>query len=146
MSRIDKARELRSQIEANLTATRSMVRVDELSESELAEMVDLYPDYKRNHEYKIIGEVFKHNGKLYAIRQPHTTQDDWIPADLPALYRPLMPDNVVAEWDFDRDLAANPIQPGERVIWTDGKVYESIHPTPHAWSPADYMAAWRVVK
>ena len=56
------------------------------------------------------------------------------------------PETVVTATDFDRDLAANPIQPGERVIWTDGKVYESIHPTPHAWSPADYMAAWRVVE
>lgn len=146
MSRIDKARELRSQIEANLTATRSMIRIDELSESELAEMVDLYPDYKENHKYETVGEVFKHHGKLYEIRQPHTTQADWIPADLPALYRPLMPDNVVAEWDFDRNLAANPIQPGERIIWTDGKVYESIHPTPHAWSPADYPPAWKLIE
>lgn len=146
MNRLDLAKELRSQIEANLTATRSMIRIDELSESELAEMVDIYPDYKRNYEYKKAGEIFKHDGKLYAIKQPHTTQDDWMPADLPALYRPLMPDDVVAEWDPDRDYSANPFQPGERIIWTDDKIYESIHSSPHAWTPADYPAAWKVIE
>lgn len=147
MSRLDKARELRSQIEANLTATRSMIRIDELTESELAYMINLYDEYKIGKEYAY-PDIFRHEGKLYQVREgfAHTSQADWIPSENPTLYRPIQPNNVVAEWDFDRDLAANPIQPGERVIWTDGKVYESIHPTPHAWSPSDYPQAWRLIE
>ena len=145
MSRIDKARELRSQIEANLTATRSMIRIDELTESELADMIDLYPEYKPEHEYKA-GEIIKHDGKLHEIRQAHTTQADWIPADLLALYRPILPTDVVAEYDPDRGLSANPFQVSEKMIWTDGKVYESIHPTPHAWSPEEYPQAWKLIE
>lgn len=141
-----RAKELRQSIEANLKATRSMIRVDELTEQELSDLVDLYPEYKTDYEYSKVGEIIKYEGSLYEIRQVHTSQSDWKPNELPALYRLVQPADVVAEWDPDRDLAANPIQPGERVIWTDGKVYESIHPTPHAWSPADYPAAWKLAE
>jgi len=144
MNRIEKAREFRRKINANLQATRKLIRVDELDEEELLDMIDLYDNYQVDKLYKV-DDIFKYEGKLYKVIQEHTSQANWIPSELPALYRPLMPDNVVAEWDFDRDLAANPIQPGERVIWTDGKVYESIHPTPHAWSPADYPPAWQEI-
>lgn len=145
MNRLEKARNLRKLIDANLQATRKLIRVDELSEDELLDLINLYDNYQVDKQYKV-DDIFEYEGKLYKVIQEHISQDDWIPADLPALYRPLMPDNVVAEWDFDRDLAANPIQPGERVIWTDGKVYESIHPTPHAWSPADYPQAWQLIE
>ena len=33
------------------------------------------------------GDRFTYNGDTYEVRQPHTTQTDWLPNELPALYR-----------------------------------------------------------
>lgn len=46
MSRLERAREFRNRIDANITATRKLIRVDELSEDELIEMIDLYELYE----------------------------------------------------------------------------------------------------
>ena len=86
MSRLEKARTFRKQIEANLTATRSMIRIDELAEQELKDIIDLYPLYQINYDYKV-GQIIKYNDTLYEIRQAHTSQEDWIPADLPEIGR-----------------------------------------------------------
>ena len=40
LNRIEKAREFRNRINANLQATRKLIRVDELSEEELIEMIN----------------------------------------------------------------------------------------------------------
>ena len=46
LNRIEKAREFRKRIDANLQATRKLIRVDELSEDELLDMIDLYEGYQ----------------------------------------------------------------------------------------------------
>ena len=145
---IEKAIEFRKLINANLQATRKLIRVDELDENELLDMIDLYEKWEPNlvFKQKDVGKLVRHEGKVYRILQPHTSQSDWLPQDAKALYGPVQPKEVIGEWDFERDYAANPIQPGEKVIWTDGKVYESIHPSPHAWSPTDYPQGWKEQK
>lgn len=148
MSRRERARAFRRKIEANLNATRKLIRVDEISEEELNDMIDLYEPWGVGMVFtdKEVGTLINYEGQLYKILQPHTTQGDWLPPDAKALYGPVQPKEVIGEWDFERDYAANPIQPGEKVIWTDGKVYESIHPSPHAWTPTDYPQAWKEIK
>ena len=47
MNRLEKAREFRKRIDANLQATRKLIRVDELSEEELFDMIDLYGKERR---------------------------------------------------------------------------------------------------
>ena len=97
MSRIEKAREFRKLINANLQATRKLIRVDELSEEELLDMIDLYESYEIGKSYQT-DDIFKHENKLYKVIQEHTSQEDWIPSELPALYLNLMPENVIPEW------------------------------------------------
>ena len=141
MTRIKKAREFRRKIDANLQATRKLIRVDELSEEELTEMVDLYKSYQVDKLYKV-NDIFKYEGKLYKVIQEHTSQEDWIPSELPALYLNLMPENVIPEW----------VQPtgnhdayntGDKVIY-EGKVYESLIDN-NTWSPLDYPQGWKEV-
>lgn len=141
MSRLEKARKFRTRINANMQATRKLIRVDDLSEEELFEMIDLYENYYTYHNYEI-GEVFQYEGKLYKVLQEHTSQDDWIPSELPALYLNIMPVNVIPEW----------VQPtgghdayniGDKVIY-EGKVYESLIDN-NTWSPVDYQEGWKEV-
>lgn len=141
MNRLEKAREFRRKIDANLQATRKLIRVDELSEEELTEMIDLYESYQVDKLYKV-NDIFKYEGKLYKVIQEHTSQEDWIPSELPALYLNFMPENVIPEW----------VQPtgnhdayntGDKVIY-EGKVYESLIDN-NTWSPLDYPQGWKEV-
>lgn len=73
MTRLEKAREFRKLINANLQATRKLIRVDELDENELLDMIDLYESYQVGKSYKV-DDIFKYEGKLYKVIQEHTSQ------------------------------------------------------------------------
>ena len=45
----NKARIFRDKINANLVATRKLIRVDELTEDELNDMIHIYDKYKPNY-------------------------------------------------------------------------------------------------
>ena len=141
MNRLEKAKEFRRKINANLQATRKLIRVDELDENELLGMIDLYDNYQVGKSYKV-DDIFKYENKLYKVIQEHTSQDDWVPSELPALYLNTMPENVIPEW----------VQPtgehdaynvGDKVIY-EGKVYESLIDG-NTWSPVDYPQGWEEV-
>ena len=53
MNRLEKAREFRKLINANLNATRKLIRVDELDEEELLDMIDLYESYEIGKSYQV---------------------------------------------------------------------------------------------
>ena len=140
MNRLEKAREFRKRIDANLQATRKLIRVDELDENELLDMIDLYENYEVGKFYKI-DDIFKHENKLYKVIQEHTSQEDWIPSELPALYLNMMPENVIPEW-VQPTGAHDAYNVGDKVIF-EGKVYESLIDS-NTWSPIAYPAGWKL--
>ena len=142
MNRIEKAKEFRKLINANLQATRKLIRVDELSEEELFEMIDLYPNYTIDTNYSV-GDIFKYEGKLYKVIQAHTSQEDWIPSELPALYLNMMPENVIPEWKQPVG-GHDAYNIGDKVIF-EGEVYESTIDN-NTWSPTDYPQGWKLVE
>lgn len=141
MSRLEKAREFRKRINANLQATRKLIRVDDLSEDELMDMIDLYESYKVGKSYKA-DDIFKYDGKLYKVIQEHTSQEDWVPSELPALYLSMMPENVIPEW-VQPTGAHDAYNVGDKVLF-DGKVYECIIDG-NTWSPIDHPSSWKSV-
>ena len=138
MSRLEKAREFRNRIDANLQATRKLIRVDELSEEELLDMIYLYEGYQVDKSYKV-DDIFKYEGKIYKVIQEHTSQEDWIPTGLPALYLSMMPENVIPEWKQPTG-SHDSYSIGDKVIY-EGKVYESLIDG-NTWSPVDYPQGW----
>ena len=141
LNRIEKAREFRKRIDANLQATRKLIRVDELSEDELLEMIDLYDNYQVDKQYKV-DDIFKYEGKLYKVIQEHTSQEDWVPSELPALYLNLMPENVIPEW-VQPSGSHDAYNKGDKVIY-EGQVYECIIDG-NTWSPKDYPQGWELI-
>ena len=141
LSRIEKAREFRKRIDANLNATRKLIRVDELSEEELLDMINLYDNYQVGKSYRV-DDIFKYEGKLYKVIQKHTSQEDWIPSELPALYLNMMPENVIPEW-VQPTGAHDAYNVGDKVIF-EGEVYESIIDG-NTWSPTDYPQGWKLI-
>jgi len=138
LSRIEKAREFRKRIDANLQATRKLIRVDELDENELLDMIDLYESYQVGKSYKV-DEIFKYENRLYKVIQEHTSQANWVPSELPALYLSMMPENVIPEW-VQPTGAHDAYNVGDKVIYK-GKVYECII-NDNTWSPTDYPQGW----
>ena len=141
MNRIEKAREFRKRIDANLQATRKLIRVDELDEEELLGMINLYDNYQVGKSYKA-DDIFKYEGKLYKVIQEHASLENWIPSELPALYLNMMPENVIPEWVQPMG-SHDAYKVGDKVIY-EGKVYESLIDN-NTWSPKDYPQGWEEV-
>ena len=140
MNRLEKAREFRKRIDANLQATRKLIRVDELDENELLDMIDLYESYEIGKSYQA-DDIFKYEGKLYKVIQEHTSQANWVPSELPALYLNLMPDNVIPEW-VQPTGSHDAYNIGDKVIY-EGQVYESTIDN-NTWNPIDYPQGWKL--
>lgn len=49
------------------------------------ELIELFPAYKAGTAYAV-GDRIRYGGKLYRVVQAHTSQADWAPDTLPALY------------------------------------------------------------
>lgn len=67
---------------ANLIQTAINYLPDEEAETVTA----LFPEWQVGVLYKTIGERLQYGGKLYKVRQAHTSQADWTPDITPALY------------------------------------------------------------
>lgn len=74
-------------------------------------------------------------GKLYKVVQGHTSQADWTPSELPALYKSYMDENIIAEWEQPQG-SHDAYQKGDKVIF-DSKVYVSIAEN-NVWKPTEY--------
>lgn len=63
----------------------------------LLEMEDVFEEWDVGRAYKA-GRVLRFNGDLWRVVQAHTSQDDWLPPDVPALYTRIEPPNTIGEW------------------------------------------------
>lgn len=94
---------------------------------------------KTNHPYPI-----SYDGKLYECIQGHTTQSDWTPAIVPALFKEISKPagDGYPEW-VQPTGAHDAYQVGDRVTF-EGKGYESLI-NANVWSPAVYAAGWKEI-
>lgn len=131
----DKARKLRPLIEK---AAASLADEDALS------AVELFPAWQTNQTYTV-DERVRHDGKLYRVVQPHTSQSDWPPDATPALYVEVAPPGTIPVWRQPAG-AQDAYNTGDRVHYPDenSPVYESTIDG-NVWSPEAYPAGWRAV-
>ena len=69
----------------------------DLSGKEWSAIVAQYPAWSAGLSV-ITGQVYSYNDQLYRTLQSHTTQADWTPDIVPALFALSMPPSVIAEW------------------------------------------------
>lgn len=122
-------------------ATRKMIKADELSPEEMGQLVDIYPEWKPGVTVAV-GELLGHNDALYEVIQAHTTQADWAPDIVPALFKSFAPVGVIPEWKQPTG-AHDAYQTGDKVTFQGG-TYESLI-NANTWSPATYPAGWKAV-
>jgi len=143
--RLAKAIELNKVIasgrKAGQITIKEMIVADALSGDELEELVDLYPEFKVGVAY-VIGDIIGYNNALYKVVQAHTSQADWIPSAVSALFTPVVPVGIVP--DFIQPTGAqDAYMIGDKVLF-NGQTYESIIDN-NAWSLADYPQGWKLI-
>ena len=93
-----------------------------------------------------VGELRSYNGMVYKAIQEHTTQDDWKPPDVPALwtvYNKTSEGGEIDDW-VQPTGAHDAYNTGDRVRF-EGAIYESLIDG-NVWSPADYPAGWKLIE
>jgi hypothetical protein len=110
------------------SAVKSLLR-QQVSEDEI--IPSLYPYYRIGIAYPIDFE-FQYQNELYRVIQAHTTQSDWKPDELPALYLKIVPPGVIPTWVQPQG-AHDAYQIGDRVTH-NGFLWESTHAN-NVWEP-----------
>lgn len=90
------------------------------------------------------GDFYTYNDVLYKVLQDHTSQADWNPEVAVSLFAKVLTDPAGTPLPWVKPGANNAYKKGDRVLWTDGKVYESTIDN-NVWSPSEYPAGWKVV-
>lgn len=75
---------------------------------------DIFPEFKTGASYNVDDRVL-YEGKVYKVRQAHTSQADWVPSAVPALFQLL---NVTESGTID-----NPIPWESGLVAENGKYY-----------------------
>ena len=126
---------------AGQIATINLIRNDEIPQSDIDELVALYPKFIAGVAYEV-GELVQYENILYEVIQAHTSQIDWTPDLTQALFKVKVPVGVIPDW----------VQPtgghdayniGDKVIF-EGQVYESLIDA-NTWSPTDYPQGWKLI-
>ena len=109
----------------------------------LLEMEDVFEEWDVGRAYKA-GRVLRFNGDLWRVGQPHTSQDDWLPPDVPALYVKIAPTGVIPEWRQPQG-KHDAYRIGDKVthkgnVWecTDGSMDEELGVKLNTWEPGVY--------
>ena len=131
--------------EANTSLKTAIAKL--FSSAEIQANIDSYPEYEVGKAYAP-GDTFRYQGKLYITVQAHTSQADWLPNALPALYTPI---EVIGKATDGSDIkefkqptgAHDAYKKGDKVRY-NGKVYESLIDN-NAYSPVSYPQGWKEV-
>lgn len=95
---------------------------DELDDETVASMTGLFPSWDSGLNVEV-GEVYRWDGTLVEVLQAHTTQSDWTPDTVPALFKIHRAAGSVAEW-VQPTGAQDAYNTGERVTY-NGSTWES---------------------
>jgi len=146
MSRRDKLKKLRDDIDATKKTTERLLFYSDLSKEDKDSLLSVYDEWATGKAYKA-GDLVRYEGELYEVIQPHTSQADRIPASTPALFTVATPKGDGTQEiipDFRQPTGAHDAYKEGAKVRFGGKVYESRIDN-NAYSPADYPKGWREI-
>ena len=80
-----------------LPVIERQIVADALAEDDLAALLPMWPQWEPGLS-ATVGRVFAWNGALYEVIQAHTTQADWEPQMVPALFKLHAPTGFMLPW------------------------------------------------
>ncbi len=103
---------------------------------------DLDIDWKAGVEYEE-GDHVIYKDMLYRVVQGHTSQSDWTPDKVPALFKATLPEGEIGEW-VQPEGSHDAYNTGD-LVWygSPDMVYMSLIDA-NVWSPEDYPAGWEL--
>ena len=134
-----------AKIAATLNAAAAAARItikaqlDTIGDDAVAEVAALFPDWTPGVAVAP-GDVLAWDGTLVEVIQAHTTQADWTPDRVPALFK-VHRTPEMTEWVAGITVAA-----GERFTF-GGATWECVqaHTTQKGWEPDKVPSLWRKV-
>lgn len=103
------------------------------------ELMELFPAYRVGAAYAV-GDRIRYGGKLYRVVQAHTSQEDWTPDAIPALYAEVS----VEEWpDWVQPTGAQDAYPLGAKVTYNGRRWTSTADA-NVWEPGVY--GWDAVE
>ncbi len=118
-------------------------QLDTIGDAAVAEVAALFPDWTPGAKVKP-GDVLAWDGTLVECIQAHTTQADWTPDKVPALWTPVRKVAGAAPDEWVQPVgASDAYRKGDRVLF-QGATYESVIDA-NVWSPTGYPAGWKKV-
>lgn len=124
--------------EISITDEKIIKLEKDLTEEELSEILSEYEDWETNQSYSI-GDIVRYDSGIYQVIQSHTSQVDWTPDVVPALFLEISPPSVIPEWEQPSG-AHDAYNTGDQVTF-QGHIWESLIDA-NVWSPAVYPAGW----
>ena len=134
-----------AKIAATLNAATAAARItikgqlDSIGDDAVAEVAALFPDWTPGVKVAP-GDVLAWDGTLVEVIQAHTTQADWTPDKVQALFR-IHRTPQMTEW-----VAGIAVKAGERFGY-GGATWEVVqaHTTQKGWEPDKVPALWKKV-
>ena len=118
---------------------------DNISDEEKSRWSNVFEPFRVGENYPV-GKKIRFKGVVYEVIMAHTSQADWTPEHLPALFKVfLQPEtddgtDVIHEWV--QPLGSHDAYSSGSQVSFHGKIYESTVDN-NVWSPVDY--GWKVL-
>jgi hypothetical protein len=119
-----------------------LIRADQMTDAEVMMLVHLYPAWSGAGVSYKAGDLVSHDGKLYKVVQPHTSQPGWSPDVVPALFVDTAPAGVIPIWK--QPAGAHDAYPLGFFVTHKGELWESLIDF-NVWEPGAVgsEALWR---
>lgn len=149
---VSKAIEKNALLTENLNKIAKQVLKSEISQDDYAAMIDVFPEWQIETAYKT-GDVVRYNFSAWEVIQDHTSQEDWSPELVAALFKQVTPKTTTDPTTGETiEVIADFVQPtgaqdvymiGDKVQF-ESKVYESVIDN-NTYSPTAYAQGWKLV-
>ena len=116
-----------------------------LEDTDALDGKELFPAWASGVSYAVDDRI-RYDDKLYRVVQAHTSQADWLPPEVPALYTEVAAPSDIPIWKQPTG-AQDAYKTGDKVWYPDkaGSMYRSLIDG-NVWSPVDYPQGWEKVE
>ena len=119
-----------------------MADTAKMSDEQVGKLTALFDVFDPDGHAYSVGDVASYDGVLYRAVQAHTSQADWTPDKVPALWTPVRETKGAAPDPFVQPTGSSDAYgKGDRVTF-EGAVWESVIDA-NVWSPTAYPAGWK---
>jgi len=130
--------------QAQKQALDDYILQSEITTDEYAALISGYPQWKAGVEYEI-DEWVSYNGSLYRVVQAHTSQANWHPDVVPALFTAVVPAGVIPVWV--QPTGAQDAYAKDAKVEYNGHIYQSLIPANVTVPDGDepYNRYWKLI-